>query len=208
MNKFGIQITTVAVLAGLIPFLLIWIKAHFQNTVRGKVYWQGRTKEGNVRRSLVPVIAGKIELWNKRRYIGTYAVDGSSTILDDYPLGWPSWMQVKTKSVWGDEESGELLSNKTGILTLSPRMLGNLINDTAMAFGDAIRAQHNEADRRKELEDVKGGIKRGKTNWNIVLWALVIIAFIALGVGVYFIWKQQQLVLPNINEIKQGLGIK
>jgi uncharacterized protein HemX len=87
-------------------------------------------------------------------------------------------------------------------------MLGNLINDTAMAFGDAIRAQHNEADRRKELEDVKGGIKRGKTNWNIVLWALVIIAFIALGVGVYFIWKQQQLVLPNINEIKQGLGIK
>jgi hypothetical protein len=159
----------------------------FQKIVVGKVYCSTITREGNEKNKLIPVRDGKLIVQpDKQNVIGKmYSVDDIVTFTADYPPGWPSFLQAKCKKTVLDEESWEPLSNKKGLLLLSPRRLFNIADEKFSATAV-------EKSREEIKDDVK--IKHHGGGNNKVVWIILIVVVIAIvGFAIYYFKSNQQL---------------
>jgi hypothetical protein len=109
-----------------------------------------------------------------------------------YPIGWPSALQVTAHTAVFDTESYEPLSNRAGMLTLTPYRLANIFN-TDVITGTNQKMINEET---KPMDKHQKGIP-------VLVWIIIVVLVAGLiGVGVYMAMNGQ------ITDIKAGLGVQ
>ena len=193
----GIQIMATSVMFAVILLFLIYIRMRFQKIVVGKVYCELITREGNEKSKLIPIRDGKLILKpDKTNVIGRmFSIDDIATHTADYPPGWPSFLQAKCKKAVIDEESWEPISNRKGLLLLSPRRLFNIADE-----------KFSSSSVEKSREEIKDDSKiKHRSSGNKVLWIVLIVVVVALvAFGVYY-YKNNQ-ALKDAAGISQLIG--
>lgn len=158
-------------------------KIKYQREVVGKVYCEFITKEGNSFAQLLPMGAdGMITIKaRKKKKEHSYALEDMGTYNAPYPPGKWSFLQTACKKALLDEDSFEPLSNRRGVISLSPMRLANLLNERFTAMGVA----------ESEEEAGKKGVatRRVKSN-NTLIWVVLIMLGVAvLGLAIFIITK-------------------
>jgi hypothetical protein len=122
-----------------------------------------------------------------------FSISELSTRPIKYPFGFPSFLQITAHSIVLDTESYEPISNRSGLLTLSPLRLANIFNTDVIS---STNQKMINTDEKASMPVKKGGIPT-------LVWIIIIVLLVALvGVGVYYAMNGQ------IEELKAGLGVQ
>lgn len=192
-DKLNALFMRLTVLLGAIVLFVGWNivrKIKYQKEVVGRVFCEFITKEGNGYCKLFPIEAsGMVEIKaNKKRKSRVFALDDLGTYNMPYPPGKWAFLQSQVKKVVLYEDSFEPLSNRRGIITLSPMRLANLINEKFTALGVAFSQDEAEA------RGVKGKAASPATMLYIIL-AIIGVAICGLA---YFVITKWQAISASL----------
>jgi hypothetical protein len=195
LNTIALRLVVVMFFVIAIMGYFIYQKSKNQKKVIGKVWGEFITKEGNSYHRLIPIQpGGRIEIKPRKDEKGKiFGLDAIGTYLADYPPGKWAFVQTKVKKAIFDEESMEPLSNRSGILTISPIRLFNLVNERFSSLGVAF--SQDEAEKAA----LAGGKKKSGGGGNMMY---IILALLGVGMGglIYY-------VVTNLDKVKAAVGM-
>jgi len=166
-------------------------KMKYQKEVVSKVFAEFVTKEGNSYTKLLPMDSdGMVLVKPRKRKARMYALEDLGTYAASYPPGKWSFLQTQVKKTLLDEDSFEPLSNRRGIIALSPMRLFNLANERFSSLG--VTSSQDEVEHK--------GVVKKPMSGNMLMW--IVIAMVGLGmVGIIY------FVMSKWGEISAGLGV-
>lgn len=194
LNTWLINGVYICVIIVFICGWLFYLRAHYAKAVIGKVLCEFITSEGNNYFKLLPVTDGKIVVKPKGKKPGRmYVIADIATYQTDYPSvpRFLSMISTKVKKTIVDEDSWEPLTNRRGMLLLSPVRLYNMMNERFSQVGLEQAKEEFEGTRRTRSAKFD--------NWLLYL----LVGGILLGV-ICIGW----FVVSNFDTIKAALGIQ
>lgn len=173
------------ILITIIMFFVVMMYMRWRNgkKSRDNILCEFATDEGTGYTEFHPVKEGILVINpTKKRAGAEYPVGNVNTIIVDYPEhvpGFLSFIQVKAKKSWFDEQTAEPVLNRSPMLMLSPQRLYNKDREryTGLAAGQSISEVKEREDKNKS------GGKSSGISWG---W-IVILAVIFLAVAGYIV---------------------
>lgn len=183
LNTLFLRLTVLFAIALVFVAWNVVRKIKYQREVVGKVFCEFITKEGNSYTKLLPMGSdGMITLKaRKKKKEHTYALEDLGTYNAPYPPGKWSFLQTACKKALLDEDSFEPLSNRRGVIALSPMRLANLLNERFSALG--------VAESQDEVEQKGMKVRRVKSNTTLLWVVLIIIGVAVLGLAIFLFTK-------------------
>jgi len=177
------------------PWVFMLIRNKFAKMVEGSVWVEWWPSAGYVKHEFIKLNQNGMLLLPKKKNVRAreYAISDLAVRPIMYPQFWPRAIQVTAQTAAFDSESYEPISNRSGLLTLSPIRSADIHDGNVMSAGIEKLNEENEQSKQP--------LRQGTSP---ILWILVVIVLIAAAGVAFYMYGQNK----GLDESKAALGIQ